>query len=329
MLPMLLLLLLHPNARLSFKNKGVYLAGLIALLLLTPHLIWLYQHHGITIQYALDTAAQYSTEVHTWPHLFYSWNFIINSVIDTIGVVVLLWPIYRCPKMSLSLNQFQWQFLVLMGFGPWCLSLLLCIHSGHYFPPRWATPYFFLIGIGVMSFVKPQLNNKTVKKFLITLAIFLGSLWCAQFGRLYYLQTHQSQSDATLPNQAIANKLTTLWHQRYHSKLHYIAGSRYLVAAISVYSVDNPTPYFSLNQQESPWIDTAQLRKDGAIIVIDRTKRYAWDKESQDPASVEMALKQHFPNASPPMRLEIKSSSKEHEPVVIWVVFIPPQSSVK
>ena len=324
LLPMLAVILMNAKMRLSFKMSGLYLAVLVCLVLISPHLIWLYQHDFITVKYALTTPAQYSKAPQAWPHLFYPLNFISNSVIFTVFVAVLLWPIYRGPRKVSSLTELQWQFLLTMGLGPWILSLVLCVITGNHFPARWATPYFFLVGIIVLSLVNPTLSAKSLKKFLITVAAFMVLLWSAQFGRLQYLNNHENRGDSALPNILLAQQITALWHEHYHTRLAYIAGSRYLVSALVGYSPDKPTPYFSFNAKESPWISERNVQKKGTIVIIDRDNQYAWDKESSDSYAVEAALKQHFPGLSPPMRLEVPRMSKQGRPIVIWVTFIPP-----
>ncbi len=325
-LPMLGLLLMNAQARQSFKKPGLYVAMSLGLVLISPHLIWLYQHDFITINYALETPAQYTKAPHAWSHLFYPLNFIGDAILNTGLVFLLLWPIYQSQQKSSSLTSFQWQFLLFLGLGPWLVSLLLCLLSGNHFPSRWTTPYFFLVGILGVSFFNPALNAQRVKKFLKSVALVMMLLWFIQFGRLHYLNTHENRSDAALPNALLAQQITTLWHEHFHTRLCYIAGSRYLVSALTTYSTDKPTPYFSFNAKESPWIHEQEVHKQGAVVVIDRDNQYAWDKESSDSYAVESRLKQHFPNVSPPIRLEVPRMSTRGKPIVIWVRFIAPQS---
>ena len=325
-LPMFAIILINPETRRSFKTPGFYLAILVGLLCVAPHLIWLYEQDFITARYALETPAQYSTTPHAWPHFFYPFNFIINTIGNTVFLPLLLWPIYRSHKMPSSLTPFQWQFLFILGLGPWIISLLLCILSGNYFPARWMTPYFFLLGVLGVSLINPTLNTHSVKQFLMRVAIFMLLLWSAQFGRLEYLNRHENPADSVYPNIQLAQKVTALWHERYHTRLSYIAGSRYLVSALMAYSPDKPTPYFDFNRKESPWINTRRVRQEGALVVLDKNSQYAWDKESNNPLQVEAALRKHFPALPPPMRLEIPRLSKAGKPIVIWVNFIPPQT---
>ena len=326
-LPMLLLLISSPKTRISFKKPGIYLGIVVGLALITPHLIWLYQHQFITLQYAFGTPVQYSKTPHALPHLFYPANFILSSIGNTFCVGLLLWPIYRSQKSDVRLTPFQWQFLLLLGLGPWFISLILCMTTGTFFPARWATPDFFLLGVLGVCAINPRINKKSYQQFLVSLAIFMGVLWAIKFGMLVYANTHKNDSDAALPNKVFAQKITQLWHERYHTPLPYIAGSRYLVSALAAYSPDRPIPYFGGNDKESPWIDERAVHQQGAIIVLDKNNRYAWDEDSTDSAvRIEKTLRREFSDIPSFIRLESQSMSRAGTPLVIWVSFIAPHS---
>ena len=327
-LPMLGFCLVNPQARRSFSKPGIYLAVINMLLLITPHLIWLYQNHFITITYAFATPAEYTHQRYAWPHVIYPLRYLLNNIGNVLGLLVLFWPFYSKPKENLNLGSFNWQFLLWLGLGPILLSLGLAFITGTHFPPRWSTPYYFLLGIMLMAWLKPQISKKRFQLFILTL-IMVGSLiFLVRMGSIALgpKLDKDARADSYLPNQQIATTLTKLWHERYHEPLRYIAGSRYLVAALVAYSPDHPRPYFDWNRQESPWIDEADLIKQGVLVVWDPESNYTWDAESAANTHLPPAIEQRFPQLIPLGTYDFNRLVPFKAPVRIGVALLPPLS---
>ena len=69
------------------------------------------------------------------------------------------------------------------------------------------------------------------------------------------------------------------------------------------------------------------MYQQGAIIVLDKNNRYAWDEDSNDSAGrIEQTLRREFPDIPPFIRIEAPSMSKAGTPLVIWVSFIKPHA---
>ena len=204
--------------------------------MLIPHLYWLYQHHFITLTYAEHVSSDYTEIRKTLNHVSFPLRFFANNIIDVAGLFILLWPFYNKNKIQLDVDSFKWQFLIFIGMGPLILSLGLCIISGDYFPPRWATPYFFTLGILSLAYLKPIITKKNLQCFAITLVLFSATLFIIRMSAFMFFA--RPGSDAFLPNKKIALSLSQLWQEQYHSKLPYLAGSNYLVATVTPYLSD-------------------------------------------------------------------------------------------
>ncbi|KTD62671.1 glycosyltransferase family 39 protein [Legionella shakespearei] len=326
LLPMFLLCLLDNTARKSFYKPGMYWALLLFIALISPHLVWLYQHDFITLTYAEKVSSEYTQNKSIWNHVLYPVRFFINNIIQVIGLFILLWPFYdtKNKNKQLRLDHFSWHFLIAVGLGPVLLSLLLCFLSGDYFPPRWATPYFFALGIIVIACLKPVFTKESLTYFAITLILFSSLL----FGiRMVTLSVYpRPTSDAFLPNQKIALSLAQLWQERYKAPLPYIAGSNYLVALITPYLSDKPLPYLSWSQAISPWINEEDLRTRGGIFVWDEGQNYAWDEDSKHFAFIPESVWSRFPELKRLPDYTFYRSS-DNAPIIIGVAILPPKAS--
>lgn len=323
LLPMLLFCFFNPVARKSFTKPGLYCALLAFILLMMPHFIWLYEHHFITLTYATEVSSDYTHNKSLLNHITHPFGFLINSVIDVVGVFILLWPFYNKNTIQLHISSFQKQFLLALGLGPIFLTFLLCCFTGDYFPPRWSTPYFFMIGILCISYLKPALSKKQLQQFAATLVLFSLLLFLAKMSTLTLFP--RASSDAFLPNKKIAATLATLWEERFHTQLPILAGSHYLVAGVIPYMAHYPIPYLSWQSEDSAWFDEQQLHQHGGIFIWDKNGYYTWDKQSQNHIDLPAAVMERFP------KLKIMPDCtfyrlSDNRSIVIGVAILPPNS---
>jgi hypothetical protein len=69
------------------------------------------------------------------------------------------------------------------------------------------------------------------------------------------------------PGRLLADILTRDWHERYGTTLTYVGGSEFLANNVAVYSPDRPHVVAHGETRLSPWIDPADLRRRGAVLV--------------------------------------------------------------
>lgn len=326
LLPMFLLCVIHPVARLSFKQSGIYWGLAIFLFVITPHLIWLYQHHFITVVYAQQVSKEYTHQLSFFNHISYPIRLIINLLINISGMFFLLWPfyskLYSAKQDKPILSTFQWHVLCTLAFGPLVLTLGLCMLSGDYFPPRWLTPYCSLYGIIAIAYLNPILTSKRMYYFACTLILFSILLFGARISSLTLFP--RTESDAFLPNKEIALALSKLWHQDHNISLPYLAGSNYLVSSVLPYMPDKPQPYLSWSQEESPWIEEQQLNQKGGLFIWDEGQNYTWDKDSQTYSTLPEGILMRFPTLHLLPHYIFYRSSDQH-PIVIGVALLEPK----
>ena len=322
-IPLMLFFLCNSEARGHFYRSGPYWAIAVFLLCITPHLVWLYQHHFITVIHAGEVSSEYTTNQSPFNYIQYPLRLLANALLCVADVFILLWPFYTNKKECFTLTSLQQQFLLTISVGPLLLTLFLCTISGDYFPPRWLTPYFFSIGIVVIAYLKPQITLKKIKQFTWTLICLSLLLFVARM--INFTLIPRASSDTFLPNQELAKSLTTLWHNKYHRPLPYIAGSNYLVSLVTPYMIDKPKPYFNWLSDESPWVNEKELYRAGALFVWDEGHHYIWDKDSARYTHLPKSVIHRFPTLeiNPPL---FTPRISDNNLVVIGVAILPPLS---
>lgn len=314
----LLFPIISPQARKSLSCRKLLLAFLVFLLVILPHTIWLTFHHFITAKYALFRTYTSITWIN---HFKFVWLFGTSYLFAFILPFLLfatLWLGKKSKKEIIAekkaLSASDRQFLLWFGIGPFCLVLLLSLTTGMALHSGWGQPLTSLWGLILVAYIQPSLTKKNFYRFL---AIFLGLFAIGIAGYTFVTLYHETDS-ANYPGPVIAKRITQIWHEQYHSPLHYIIGPRFTAGVASFYSLDRPSVYIDADAQASPWINERNLKEKGAMII--------WDADNGSPLPPEW--KQRF---LPLLNAHVETfpwmrGKKLAPPVKVGIALLPPQS---
>jgi 4-amino-4-deoxy-L-arabinose transferase-like glycosyltransferase len=327
-LPLLAMLLVTAEGRKSFKTIWFYLSIILCVLLLLPHIQWSFAHNFEEITYGLNRTDQGNVSINVYHKILnHLWNPIdlaLSQVGAIAGLIIMLIPFYKAERINLNINSFDRRFLLFAGLGPLTLTLLYSFITGDKIHGTWCTPYFSLFGILAICMLHPELNKANMKRFTLFFIVIFLLVPIGRYGGLLigpYI-THTAKAHAYMPGKNIADSLTAQWHERYHRKLNYVAGSHYLLAYISAYSKDKPIPYFDWNKKQSDWINEPEMRKQGAV--------FAWYITNATETSLPINIQKRFPQAIviAPQTYK-KLTGANVKPVIIGVAFLPPEKDKK
>jgi hypothetical protein len=121
---------------------------------------------------------------------------------------------------------------------------------------------------------------------------------------------------AFFPGDKLAAEMTARFHAATGGrKLRYVIGSMWLAGNVAHYSPDQPHVLIDGLPARSPWIDLADLHREGAILV--------WDTGDYDHLPAPFAALAPSAQVGPPLTLPARrfGSTLEH---VGWAI-LPPQ----
>lgn len=313
LLPLFLFLLINQNARDNLRKLSAYLGLLVFFAVITPHFIWLYHHQFITLDYAFGRV---SAPPSWWTHIFFPVEFTVQmaeSLLPSAMLLLILLIREKAPKASLTIKPFDTQFLFLAGLGPLLVTIILSAISGIRLRAGWGQPLFSLSGLMILAYLQPQITAKRLHAFVASVYLVLC---ITVFGYCTALIRASGPSSANYPGKMIATVLTQTWHDKFHQRVKYVAGARWLAGNIAFYSKDHPDVYIDWNKAVSTWINESALRKSGAIFV--------WDLTDQNVPYEE--IKKRFPTVSKPQLMEFEwLRNKGMIPIRIEVAFLPPR----
>jgi len=313
-LPMFIYLLINAENRISFKKPGLYLAIVVCLAIIAPHVIWLFKHNFLTIQYTFMRAA---TRVTWLGHFVYPLQFLIPLLEACVPPLILFGVLYLGSKKGevlsarRAISADQWWFLSLMAFGPLVLTLLLSLISGAALHAGWGLPLLSLWGVVLLAWTQPVVTPKRFYRFVTVLFVLLIVAWST-----YTVATVKPDtSSGNYPGQVMATRIEKIWHDRYHTPLSYIIGPRWEAGVISFYSKDRPAVLIHNDYQVSFWIDKERLKKKGAVVVWDLSE-VNWFK----------AFKKEHPEMVDSHVVQFHWMRGKHlPPIKLGIAFLPPK----
>src|SRR3990167_4472716 len=321
---MFILLVVTPEGRRCFRSLGLYLAAIISIFVVSPHIIWAYHHHFPEIAYALNSTTgsfhHLSQDSFFKRHALFAIKMLLDQLGIMIGLLLILLPFYFAPRTQLNVTRFDIIFLSFMAFGPLVLTLLYSIISGSYLIHRWGIPYFSALWLWAIVLLRPEISLQRFKWFLTIFIIVAIALPVGRFTWLAYIGPYwakNTRADAYYPAKQIATWTTNYWHQNYHTPLSYIGGDHYLTAYISAYSTDHPTPFMGLSLSQSTWINLNSMHQKGTML--------AWQTGPSEAYELPPLAKQIFPNAKLlPEQIFYKLINGKKDPVYIGFAVVPP-----
>ncbi len=273
-IPMLLLLLTTAKGRRAWSQTPFYVAGLLALAVCLPNLWWLVDNQMVAVDYALTRASLAEGVSSNWVvHLYQPWRAFQRALgvagIPLVFLALLFFPRNRTPRSGGPIDRFNRTFLIWFVAGPFGITLLFALISGGSINYSWVLPCFPLLPLLTVYWMRPRLNPLRVKLFtgaMVLMGVVFGATFCV---RSMYQQPYLKRrcDYENYPGRELSCRVTEAWHAQYAGALPFVIGNRVAACNIAVYSPDRPEAYFSADPRFSQWIDEADIRRDGAVML--------------------------------------------------------------
>lgn len=320
----------NPGMRVYWRRSGPYLALLLTLLVISPHIHWLISEDYPTIRYitqrsvSINNLPEPSTS-HAITMLHASWSrvssvlvYLANQAFALIPCILILgW--YMSRRHTTVNADARWYIATLIC-GPLLIQILFSLTTGAQLRSMWSMANWPWTGLLLLSWF--QLRPSTEKyalRSLLGLSIFMMLLmpgWSIirQFSAKAYRQD--------FPAQAFAEEVTRRWWENYGTPLPIAAGGYWLTGNVHVFSPDHPlayasgTPVFSFpTTAVSPWMNDATFQRVGGVVL--------WEEPLAP--SVIYLLSQRYPGLNGHTTFSIPYANPRIPPARIGMAFLPPR----
>jgi hypothetical protein len=330
-LPMAAFLILDRDARPALRTAGPYVAALIAVAIALPHLVWLVDNDFLPFRYAEARAAPVRGLI---DHLLHPLAFVVGQIVWLLPsaaiALPLVWP-RPAPRAHVpakwtpvrrqehapigesgacsdsmgtehapapAVDAFDRRIVALLTFGPCALLLAGAVISGRGLITMWGYPFWLFLGLWLVIEAGPALDALRLRRIALTwvaVTALYAIAFIAQYAVLPFVDHRYRAS--VFPGDRLGTEITTRYRAATGAPLAYVIGSMWLGGNISRYSAERPRTLIDARPERAPWIDLADLRRRGAVVIWsdgDRTKvppnyaSFAPDAEVQPPLTLPM-----------------------------------------
>jgi hypothetical protein len=171
---------------------------------------------------------------------------------------------------SAAADAFDRRIVALLAFGPALAVFTLSLITGRGTVTMWGYPLWLFLGLWIVMFATAALDRvRLVRIGVLWAAVFtiLALAFIADYTVLPHID-HRYRS-AFYPGSALAAAVTQRFEAATGRKPAYIIASMWNGGNVAHYSGVDPQPRVLIDglPRRAPWIDLADLRARGAIVV--------------------------------------------------------------
>ena len=314
--PLLLFAVADPRARRCWRTPGPYLAILAFLAVLGPHVVWLVGSGFSPVAFAAGRAEKAEGAL----HLAYLTGDTIVSALSLVAPVALLFAALtggrvRAPGGPPLADAFARRYLVVLALGPVVTAVVTSVVMGRGSHTRWASPFWCFAGLLLVALWRPRIDAAALRR----LAIAWGALTVVLMGvqtsaQLFHVGGGERWA-TQFPGDRFAAIVTETWRRETGDRLAYVVGDFWLAGNVIFFSPDSPRLFHNANLRYSPWIDVADVRRRGGVLLWSAARA----------AEMPAALREVFPAAEDRAPLLIRAATLrgEREWRIGWALLRP------
>ena len=206
----------------------------VFLVLLVPHLVWLFNNEFITVTYGLKRTGLEGSEI--LDHLKYPIIFLGKQIGILIPFFFLIYLLVNKIKFKIDLKDKKLLFLIFINIIPVILILITSLITGSKIRTMWMTPFYLFFGVFFVYLFQSQINIKKIDSFLY---VFLFLFFLSPI--LYSYESITRKDKRTdYPGKEIAAKVQFIWDQDFDKEIQFVTGDEWKAGNLSYHLKSRP-----------------------------------------------------------------------------------------
>ena len=215
-------------------NFNYILSIEVFLVLLIPHLIWLFKNDFITITYGL---ARSGLETSNFiDHLRYPIIFLLKQIGIILPLIVMAVLLIKKLRYKLNFKDKNLLFLISINILPIFLMLLTSMITGSKIRTMWMTPFYLFFGTLIIYVFQKEISKINFKKFFVAF-LFLFLLSPVTYG---YISIAKTDKRTDYPGKEIANKVQAKWNKEFEDPINFVLGNEWNAGNLSYHLKSRP-----------------------------------------------------------------------------------------
>jgi 4-amino-4-deoxy-L-arabinose transferase-like glycosyltransferase len=266
-LPMALFLVLDRDARPALRTPGPYVAALIAVAIALPHLVWLVENDFLPFRYAEARAAPVRGLI---DHIVHPLAFVVGQIFWLLPSALIALPLVRPRRAPQEpvVDAFDRRIVAVLTFGPAALLIAGSVISGRGLITMWGYPFWLFLGLWLVIETGSAIERARLRRIALAWAAvtaLYAVAFIAQYGVLPFVDHRYRAS--VFPGGRLGAEISARFRAATGAPLAYVIGSMWLGGNISRYSTERPRTLIDGRPERAPWIDLADLKRRGAVVV--------------------------------------------------------------
>ena len=225
------LIFLKKTKKFDFK----YLISVeVFVVLMVPHLIWLYNNDFITIIYGLKRTGLEGADI--IDHFKYPFIFLFKQIGILIPFFFLIWLLIKKVRYKINLKDKKLLFLLFINILPIFLMFITSAITGSKIRTMWMTPFYLFFGVLFIYIFQSQINFKKINSFLY------GFLFLFFLSPILYTYVSISKTDkrTDYPGKEIAAKVQIVWDKDFDKEIEFVTGNEWNAGNLSYHLKSRP-----------------------------------------------------------------------------------------
>ena len=206
----------------------------VFLVLLIPHIIWLFNNEFITLTYGLERAGVENSNI--IDHVKFPVIFLIKQIGILIPFLILIFLLIKKIKINLNTKDKNLIFLIFINLMPIILMFITSLLFGSKIRTMWMTPFYLFFGLLFIYIFEKQININKTKNF------FIGFLFLFLISPISYagVSIINENKRTDYPGKQIAEKVQKLWNKDFEDEITVVLGNEWNAGNLSYHLKSRP-----------------------------------------------------------------------------------------
>jgi hypothetical protein len=225
----------------------------------------------------------------------------------------LFWPRRATsePQARVQADAFDYRIVTWLAFGPLATVLAMSAVSGRGTVPMWGYPLFLFLGTWLVLTARRVLDEVRLIRIVGTWAIIFVGLAIAFFINYDVLPRFDHRYRAVFfPGSELARELSERYRAATGDPIAYVIGTMWDGGNVAHYAPSQPRVLVDGSPARAPWINLADLRARGALVV--------WT--NSDPNVIPVPLRMIAPDAKIEPPFDLRDRRGDQTVHVGWAI---------
>jgi 4-amino-4-deoxy-L-arabinose transferase-like glycosyltransferase len=311
--------LMHPRRFDYLRSPAPWIATVVGLIVLAPHLYWFFATGGKTLSYAQQVHGGLSMAALLWQTVYSTVSAVGYVTILLLAYFLILRPDLSTLCVTIWPDDPDRRMLVVLLAAPLLLPIIVMPLIGIKFSALWTLPAWFLLPIVLLSPQQAEVKRPDAVRLAFVVACLSVALLAASPAIAWARFVNEAPKPDRAHFAAVSAELTRVWRLAMKQPLKLVGSDTDFANAATFYSSEHPRSWNLGDPQLTPW------------IVADRPPRDGW--AAVCPADVPSCLgfvNQVVGNAPGVVRQEYVHAAtflgRRGPPVHFVFVLVPPRS---